>query len=166
MAVVTFDRLSADAVTALRAVASDVGGPVVLLIDEIRQEELLLAVECGVVAILPRSAVSDERLPRTVRMVADGSAALPPDLLGELMRQVERLQREVLEPRGLGMSTLSGQELDVLRLIADGLETAEIANKLCYSERTVKNVLHRVTRRLNLRNRSHAVAYALRAGMI
>jgi DNA-binding NarL/FixJ family response regulator len=54
----------------------------------------------------------------------------------------------------------------VLRLVADGYETREIASKLSYSERTVKNVLHELTSRLQLRNRAHAVAYALRHDMI
>jgi DNA-binding NarL/FixJ family response regulator len=56
--------------------------------------------------------------------------------------------------------------VEVLRLLADGLDTSEIAHKLAYSERTVKNVVHDVTTRLQLRNRSHAVAYALREGLI
>ena len=43
---------------------------------------------------------------------------------------------------------------------------AEIARELCYSQRTVKNILHDVTTRLQLRNRSHAVAYAVREGLI
>jgi len=54
----------------------------------------------------------------------------------------------------------------VLRLVAEGWDTAQIATKLSYSERTVKNVLHDVTTRLQLRNRSHAVAYAMREGLI
>jgi len=54
----------------------------------------------------------------------------------------------------------------VLRLVADGLETSEIASRLSYSERTIKKVLHEVMTRLQLRNRSHAVAYALRNGLI
>jgi DNA-binding NarL/FixJ family response regulator len=54
----------------------------------------------------------------------------------------------------------------VLRLVADGLDTAEIATKLSYSQRTIKNILHDITSRLHLRNRSHAVAYALRHGLI
>ena len=61
---------------------------------------------------------------------------------------------------------LTPREIDVLRLMADGLDTNEIAGELCYSERTVKNVIYGVTHRLKLRNRSHAVAYALRTGMI
>jgi DNA-binding NarL/FixJ family response regulator len=50
--------------------------------------------------------------------------------------------------------------------MADGMDTAEIATKLSYSERTVKNVFYGLTNRLHLRNRPHAVAYALRKGMI
>jgi DNA-binding CsgD family transcriptional regulator len=46
------------------------------------------------------------------------------------------------------------------------MDTSEIATTLSYSERTVKNALHDVTSRLQLRNRSHAVAYALKQGII
>jgi DNA-binding CsgD family transcriptional regulator len=54
----------------------------------------------------------------------------------------------------------------VLRLVASGFSTQEIADELCYSQRTVKSILHDVTNRFQLRNRSHAVAYALREGLI
>ncbi|MET0864190.1 MAG: helix-turn-helix transcriptional regulator, partial [Nakamurella sp.] len=54
----------------------------------------------------------------------------------------------------------------VLKLVAGGHDTAEIASLLSYSQRTVKNILHDVTTRLQLRNRSHAVAYAVREGLI
>ena len=54
----------------------------------------------------------------------------------------------------------------MLRLVADGLDTSEIASRMCYSERTVKNVLHDLTTRLQLKNRTHAVAYAVREGLI
>jgi DNA-binding CsgD family transcriptional regulator len=91
---------------------------------------------------------------------------MPPNLVGELLKHIERLQRDVLTPFGLNASGLTPREIDVLRLMADGLDTGEIAGKLCYSERTVKNVIYGVTHRLKLRNRSHAVAYALRSGMI
>jgi DNA-binding NarL/FixJ family response regulator len=76
------------------------------------------------------------------------------------------VQRQFLAPRGMSFTGLSAREADILRLVADGLDTNEIATSLSYSERTVKNVLHDVTSRLQLRNRSHAVAYALRQGMI
>jgi DNA-binding NarL/FixJ family response regulator len=69
-------------------------------------------------------------------------------------------------PPSRSRAGLSDRETEVLRLVADGKDTQAIARELSYSERTVKNVLHDVTTRLQLRNRSHAVAYALREGLI
>jgi DNA-binding NarL/FixJ family response regulator len=96
----------------------------------------------------------------------DGDGTLAPDLLGRLMVQMSRLQRDVLAPRGIGPSGVTDRELDVLRLLADGLDTAEIAGRLAYSERTIKNIIHNLTSRLNLKNRLHAVSYAMKAGLI
>ena len=73
---------------------------------------------------------------------------------------------QVLTPRGLTFAGLTPRETEVLRLVAQGDDTAEIARKMCYSERTVKSVLHDLTTRLQLRNRTHAVAYAVREGLI
>ena len=164
--VVAVDRLTADAVAVLRRSAADLGVPVVLIAAEITEAELLTAVECRVVAILPRLAVTTDRLVHSVTAAAAGGGVLPPNLVGELLKHVERLQREVLTPYGLTAAGLTPREIDVLRLMADGLDTGEIAGRLNYSERTVKNVIYGVTHRLNLRNRSHAVAYALRSGLI
>ncbi len=61
---------------------------------------------------------------------------------------------------------MSEREVAVLLLVAEGFDTREIAERLRYSERTVKTILNDVTNRFNLRNRSHAVAYALREGLI
>ena len=79
---------------------------------------------------------------------------------------MSRLQRQVLEPRGLGLAGITNREGEVLRMVASGLSTKEIADRLCYSQRTVKSILHDVTNRFQLRNRAHAVAYALREGLI
>ncbi|WKU05748.1 response regulator transcription factor [Micromonospora sp. HUAS LYJ1] len=160
------EQLTVDVVTLLRRSAAETGLPVVLVLREITESELLTAVECRVVAILPRAAVTAERLAHSVLAAANGGGVMPPNLVGELLKHIERLQREVLAPHGLNASGLTTREVDVLRLMADGCDTGEIAGRLCYSERTVKNVIYGVTHRLNLRSRSHAVAYALRAGMI
>jgi DNA-binding NarL/FixJ family response regulator len=61
---------------------------------------------------------------------------------------------------------LTDREVEVLRLVAEGLDTGEIARRLAFSERTIKSVLHDVTTRLQLRNRAHAVAFAVREGFI
>jgi DNA-binding NarL/FixJ family response regulator len=160
------ERLTTDVVASLRRAGAEVRAPVVLVTQEIAEADLLTAVECRVVAILPRGAVTAERLAHSVRAAAAGGGVMPPNLVGELLKHVERMQRDVLAPNGLNASGLTPREIDVLRLMADGFDTNEIAGKLCYSERTVKNVIYGVTHRLKLRNRSHAVAYALRAGMI
>ncbi len=164
--VVAVDRLTAEAVAGLRRAAAGPGVPVVLIAAEVTEAELLAAVECRVVAILPRPAVTAERLAHSVAAAAAGGGVMPPNLVGELLKHIERLQRDVLTPYGPTAAGLTAREVDVLRLMADGLDTVEIAGRLNYSERTVKNVIYGVTHRLNLRNRSHAVAYALRSGLI
>ncbi|WP_369805808.1 response regulator transcription factor [Amycolatopsis sp. M39] len=61
---------------------------------------------------------------------------------------------------------MTQREIDVLRLLAEGLDTAETAEKTTFSGRAVKNVIHDLSQRLELRNRTHAVACALRNGAI
>ncbi len=164
--VAAFERLSADAVTALREVALELGKPIVLVTDRIEEGGLAVAVECRVAAILPRSAATDSRVADSVRRAASGTPSPPSTLLDRLTAHAERLHRETLTPGEPPGSALSSREIDVLRLMADGLDTQEIATELSYSERTVKNIIYAVTDRLRLRNRSHAVAYAIREGVI
>ena len=68
--------------------------------------------------------------------------------------------------RGLAFPGLGDRDAEGQVLVADCRDTAEIDWPLCFSQRTVKNILHDVTTRLQLRNRSHAVAYAMRMGFI
>ncbi|MEV8504918.1 LuxR C-terminal-related transcriptional regulator [Actinoplanes sp. NPDC051475] len=164
VAVVCCDRLTPDVVATMRRCAAR-RTATVLLVNEMTEAELLVALECRVVEILPRSAVEPELLSRSVMAAAGGNGVMPARLCDELLKHIERVQQETLLPRGLG-AALSPREIDVLRLMADGLNTHEVAAELCYSQRTVKNVIYDLTHRLQLRNRSHAVAYALRAGII
>jgi DNA-binding NarL/FixJ family response regulator len=164
--VVCCERLSSGVVAMLRMAAAQTGVPVVLVTRELSEAELLVALECRVVGVLPRTAVSADLLVQSVLTAAAGGGILSPDLVGRLLKHFERLQCEVLGPLGHNAAGLTPREVDVLRLMAEGFDTGEIADALCYSERTVKNVIHSMTSRLNLRNRSHAVAYAMRLGMI
>ncbi|MFB7468585.1 response regulator transcription factor [Streptomyces sp. NPDC056224] len=117
-------------------------------------------------AVLWRSEVDVTTLVRAVRAVAVGQACLPPVVQGRLLDQLEYVQREVLSPKGLTASGLSCREIDVLRLVSEGMTLSEIAVKLSYSERTIKNIVSAVMIRLGLRNRVQAVSYAIRAGLI
>ena len=160
------ERVTSEAMSWLRQSAASRRIPIVLMATALTDAPLLAIVECGVVAILPRTAVTGEQLLDSIQAAANGSGVMPRDVLGKLLKRVEMLQHEVLAPNGLNAAGLAPREVDVLRLIAEGWGTDEIAKELRYSERTVKNVIHHVTNRLNLRNRAHAVAYALRAGVI
>lgn len=164
--VVQAERFTAEVVTTLRLLAATLDRPVVLVLSDIDDSQLITAVECGVVAILPRASVDRDRLVHSVLAVAAGGGMMPPQLIGRLLEHFRRMQQEVLLPNGLNLSGLTSREVEVLRLMADGLDTAEIAEKMRYSVRTVKTVIYGVMGRYNLRNRSHAVAYAVRAGLI
>jgi DNA-binding NarL/FixJ family response regulator len=151
---------------ALRKLVRSDGARAVLVVSAIRETELLDVIECGVGAVVWRHEATAHRLSQAVLAASRGDGDLPADLLGRLINQVGSLQRSVTGRPGAPVSGLVPREIDVLRLVAEGLDTGEIASKLSYSERTVKNVMHGLTTRLHLRNRAHAVAYALREGYL
>jgi len=165
VALVVADKVGDRTLQLLRALQRG-GSRLVLVVADVDDNDRVSAVEAGIAGLVRRGDATPERLVSVIRSAAAGEGAVPPDLLGRLLDQVGRLQRQVLWPRGLTFAGLADREIEVLRLVADGLDTAEIAAKLSYSQRTVKNVLHDITSRLHLRNRSHAVAYALRQGLI
>ncbi|MFJ5260146.1 response regulator transcription factor [Streptomyces sp. NPDC088387] len=130
------------------------------------QADVSVAIQRGVRAVLWRSEFTPQRFTRTLRAVHKGWGDFPPTIQGGLLDHMERVRSEVLAPRGLTASGFSARELDILRLMSSGFTLPEISEKLCYSERTVKNVLYALTKRFNLRNRTHVVSYAIRAGLI
>jgi DNA-binding NarL/FixJ family response regulator len=164
--VLVVEEVDADAVRRIRSVQRDASPRVVLVVTRLDDAGLLAAVEAGACGMLRRTEAMPERVAEAVMTAAKGDGSVPPDLLGRLLAQVSRLQKQVLAPRGLSLNGFSEREIDVLRLLSEGWDTSEIAGKLAYSERTVKMVIHDITVRLQLRNRAHAVAYALRAGVI
>jgi DNA-binding NarL/FixJ family response regulator len=166
VAVIVADDVDDDALRTIRAVQRNGCPRVVLVVTRLDDTGLLAAAEAGACGMLRRAEAGPERLAAACQSAAAGDGTLPPDLLGRLLDGVGRLQRQVLTPRGLTFSGLTDREVSVLKLVADGYDTNEIASTLAYSERTIKNTIHDVTTRLNLRNRTHAVAYALREGLI
>jgi DNA-binding NarL/FixJ family response regulator len=139
---------------------------IVLVAGDLDDNEALAAVRAGVRAVARRGEIDADALARLVNSARAGEGSMPPDLLGRLLDRMGRPQSTPPEPRGQRSSGVSARETDVLRLIAQGLSTREVAKTLCYSERTVKSLLHDVTVRFELRNRSHAVAFAVREGLI
>ncbi|QUQ72315.1 response regulator transcription factor [Kutzneria sp. CA-103260] len=158
-------RVDADTIRRLRDLGrSDV--PIVLLADTVSEASLLALIECGVVGIVDRGTASGVELTDAVLAAAARESVLPKELMGKLIGLVRTMQRETLAPLGLNAVGLTEREVEVLRLLADGAETAEIARQLTYSESTIKHVLHTLSTRFKFRNRVHAVAFALRAGVL
>ena len=166
IALVVADEVDAPTVAEIRALRARGIAHVVALVARVDDKSLITAADAGVIGVVRRADATAATLGSAIRSAAAGEGVLPPDLLGRLLRQVGHIQRQVLSPRGLTFAGLTERELEVLRLLADGLDTAEVGQRLYYSERTVKNIIHDVTSRLELRNRTHAVAYAIREGLI
>jgi DNA-binding NarL/FixJ family response regulator len=152
----------------LRRLTGEPGRRVVLVADRLREPELLTVLEYGVRAIVWRADATPSGLERAIRAAARGKSQLPLDLLGQLVANVGRTRRAAMSElsAAVPMVGLTLREIDVLRLLADGLNTQQIADKLAYSERTIKSVLSRLMTRMQFRNRVHTVAYALREGYI
>ena len=109
--------------------------------------------------------VPAETLFGAVRVVASGDALLDPGVTRRLIGEFARLRpRPPARPERL--AELTPRELDVLRLVADGLSNAEIAERLVVSHETVKTHVSRVLGKLGLRDRAQAVVVAYESGLV
>ncbi|MEW2511162.1 response regulator transcription factor [Streptomyces sp. NPDC046870] len=136
--------------------------PVVLVTDTLNERQLFAAVDRGTVGVLLRPEVTYPDVVDAVRQCLNGASAMPAPMVRSL---IERLQSLRAKPHPQTWP-FTPREVDVLRHMAEGMSTAEVADRLNYSERTIKNILHEIVLRLNLRNRTHAVAYAIRSGVV
>ncbi|MEV6608741.1 LuxR C-terminal-related transcriptional regulator [Kutzneria sp. NPDC051319] len=148
-------RLDFAAVTRLRQLPPV---PLVLLAGSV--DEGVPLTECRVVAVVDRSRASGPELTDAVLAAFSAPQPLSPrDLAAQLVPLTS--PRRPSPPTGF-----TTREVEVLRLLADGAETAEIARRLTYSESTIKHVLHTLSTRHKFRNRVQAVAFALRSGVL
>jgi DNA-binding NarL/FixJ family response regulator len=123
------------------------------------EDDLLVeAIEAGVTGALLRGDANPNTFLHTLRSAAAGNGSLPTAVLGRLLARPRSGMR--------GAGDLTDRELGVLRLLSKGDSTRQIAVDLCYSEKTVKNIVHDVLVRMNCRNRAQAVALATRRGLI
>ena len=137
----------------------DHGTRLVATVREVTEQAVREMVDAGVSAILPHRTLTADNLVTSLRSVVAGNVALPADMLSRLLLHVTQTSH-------LGPAGLNTRERSVLRLLADGMDTRGIAEDLCFSERTVKNVVHDVLTKLNCRTRAQAVAVATREGVI
>jgi DNA-binding NarL/FixJ family response regulator len=158
-------RERVDAVLAEVAARPGATPRLVFVVDEMTERHLWWAVGRGLAAVLPRSTTSWDDVVQAVVKAREGDADLPPSTVGWLLEQVRALESR-LAAVGVNAAGLTARETEILRLFAAGLDTADVARELNYSERTIKSTVYAVKERLGLRNRVHVVAHALRIGAI
>lgn len=135
---------------------------VALGVPEVEPDVIAIA-EAGASGYVAREGSMDD-LVAVVECVARGECLLSPDMAAKLFRRVATLAREPrLEPIQDG---LTARELDVLRLIDDGLSNKEIAKALSIELPTVKNHVHSILEKFDVRRRTAAAARARRLGLL
>ncbi|KOG87413.1 helix-turn-helix transcriptional regulator [Streptomyces varsoviensis] len=143
------------------------GVPVVLVANEFPEHSMLRAISLGLVNLLYRKESSFNAIARAVVSAARGCTKPGGDGVQQrLIGQIKAIRETALIPHGLNVAGLGAREVNVLRLLADGLSTKEVAGRIGCSERTIKSVIHQLVARHNLKNRTHAVAFALRTGVL
>jgi two-component system, NarL family, nitrate/nitrite response regulator NarL len=151
----------ADAVRAL-VVATPEIKVVALAVPEVERDVIAFA-EAGAAGYVAREG-SMQDLVAVIESVARGECLLSPEIAAKVFRRVATLAREPrLEPID---ERLTARELDVLRLIEEGLSNKEIATALSIELPTVKNHVHSVLEKLNVRRRTAAAARARRLGLL
>jgi DNA-binding NarL/FixJ family response regulator len=178
VAVVVADSADESVARAVRAIQRDRVPQVVLVAARFDESGVVAAVAAGVTGFLRRSEATSARLTAVIHEADRAGCQLPEGLL---KRAASVRLRPAVEPddapaaevarEGGGVTTatelcLSMREAEVLRLVADGYDTTDVAERLSYSESTIKGVLAKVMTRLDARNRCHAVAIVLRQGLI
>lgn len=135
---------------------------VIVLTSYHEDEHVVPAIRAGALSYLLKDVAPGE-LATAIRKAAAGQASLSPAITAQMMRAVSGERRvEAPSPE----SPLTTRELEVIRLIADGLSNTEMAEKLFLSEKTVKSHVSNILAKLHLTDRTQAAVYAWRQGLV
>jgi NarL family two-component system response regulator LiaR len=121
-------------------------------------ETVFPAIKAGALGYMLKNT-SPGRLLSAIRDVHQGKPSMSPDIASKLMRELQR--KSTLPPT---KDPLTDRELDVLKLVAQGLTNQEVADQLVISEGTVRTHVSNILSKLHLANRTQAALFALREG--
>jgi len=147
-----------EAIEAIRAENPE--ARILVLTSFAEDEKVFTAVKAGALGYLLKDATPDELI-TAVRQVSRGEPAMNSTIANKLMRELQR--ESSLPPTE---DPLTERELEILKLVAQGLSNQEIAEKLVISERTVRTHVSNILSKLHLANRTQAALYALREGFV
>ncbi len=147
-----------EATRRIRQLVPDVS--IIMLTMHADQEVVAAALRAGASGYLVKDCSTDE-IAEAVRLAASDDASMTPDLAASMLDEVRRLPPEGDEER-----VVTKREEEVLQLIADGCSTAEVAERLYISQKTVKNHLASIYQKLDARDRTQAVLRAVRMGIV
>ena len=151
-----------DGIAATRRLRADADAPPVLVLTTFDDDQLLSgALRAGAAGFLLKDSPAEDVV-RAVRAVAAGHAVLDPAVTGRVL-SAYRVSPGGAAARGespVAPDSLTSRELDVLRLLGQGLTNGEIAAALVISEVTVKSHIGRIFHKLELRDRAAAIIYA------
>jgi DNA-binding NarL/FixJ family response regulator len=154
-----------DGVAATRQVLREFPNVGIIVLSMYRQDQYVFeAVRAGARGYLLKSARSAE-VTAAIRAVAGGAALIDPTIAGNLLREFQRLTPGAGASSGSRLEQLSDRETDILRLVSTGASNKEIASTLYLSEKTVKNYLSTIFKKLQLNDRVQAATYAVRQGI-
>jgi DNA-binding NarL/FixJ family response regulator len=153
-----------DGIAATREIVTAADGPRVLVLTTFDLDEYVYdSLAAGASGFLLKD-VGPEQLVHGIRVVAAGDALLAPSVTRRLLDEMVRAgRRPAATPDAL--EDLTPRELEVLRLVAQGLSNAEIAELLVVEETTVKTHVSRLLAKLGLRDRTQAVVLAYESGL-
>ena len=134
---------------------------IIILTAYDNEEYILGAFRAGAYAYLLKNSL-DETVVETIRLVQQGRHLLSPSLMDQVLRQFHVLAQAHVSRE----HELSQDDVQVLGLMANGATTEEIANEIHWSESTVKRKVEEIAAKLGARNRTQAVAIALKEGLI
>jgi two-component system nitrate/nitrite response regulator NarL len=126
--------------------------------------DVVNAVMAGACGYLLKNASVDQ-LVAGIRAAAAGESLISPQIAAKML-QLLRAQQSNADAAETIRTELSDREIQVLKLIANGKENAEIARQLFISPKTVKNHISNILMKLQIENRIQAAVYAVRSGIV
>lgn len=134
---------------------------VIVLTSYHEDEHIFPAIRAGALSYVLKDIEPGE-LATAVRKAAQGEAVLHPRVAARVVQEIHGRRQETINP----FTELSERELEVIRLIADGLSNSDIAAALVISEKTVKSHVSNILSKLHLADRTQAAVYAWREGIV